>query len=314
MIEGRHFIICRDHKPLIYAPQQGEKCTPQQIRHLEFVSQYTTDIRHVPGNQNSVDDAFSRLSIINLEDLGIDYDEMACAHENDKMLRSLLASDTGLKLKPIYLGSEVIHCDVSTGDIRPHVPKNFRISIFQALHGLLHPGSRATLDLIRKRFVWKHKNKDIKLWCKSCIHCQRSKVNRHTKSSLGEYELPKARFSHVHLDIVGPLPPSKDFVYVLTCLDRFSRWPEAFPMSRFLGLQETTTVAYNPKCNGAVERFHRSLKRAIKCHATELWTEILPSVMLRIRHSLKDDIGATPDEMVYGCPLRLPGEFFARSI
>ncbi|GBN96931.1 hypothetical protein AVEN_132316-1 [Araneus ventricosus] len=36
--------------------------------------------------------------------------------------------------------------------------------------------------------------------------------------------------SHVNLDIEGPLPPSKDFVNVLTCLDRFSRWPEAFPM------------------------------------------------------------------------------------
>ncbi|GBM94306.1 hypothetical protein AVEN_29814-1 [Araneus ventricosus] len=72
-------------------------------------------------------------------------------------------------------------------------------------------------------------NKDIKLWCKSCIQPQRSKVNRHTKSPLGEYERPKARFSHVHLDIVGQLPPSKDFVYVLTCPDLFSRWPGSFP-------------------------------------------------------------------------------------
>ncbi|GBN82735.1 hypothetical protein AVEN_206099-1 [Araneus ventricosus] len=245
---------------------------------------------------------------------------MACAQENDEMLRSLLGSDTGLKLKPINLGTKVIYCDVSTGDIRPYVPKNFRSTIFQALHRLSRPGAKATLDLIRKRFVSKHTNKDIKN--KSCIQCQRSKVNRHTKSPHVEYEIPKARFSHVHLNIVGPLLPSKDFVYVLTCLDRFSRWPKAFPMhiqtdetvaetffagwvakfgapeiittdqgrqfesdlflslARFLGIQKTRTVAYNPKCNGAVERFHRSLKSAIKCHATERWTEDLPSVML----------------------------------
>ncbi|GBL79123.1 hypothetical protein AVEN_92374-1 [Araneus ventricosus] len=136
------------------------------------------------------------------------------------MLRSFLGSDTGLKLKSINLGTKVIYCDVSTGDIRPYVPKNFRSSIFQALHGLSHPGAKATLNLIGKRFVWKHMNKDIKLWCKSCIQCQRSKVNRHTKSALGEYELPEARFSHVYLDIVGPIPPSRDFVYVPTHLDR----------------------------------------------------------------------------------------------
>ncbi|GBM23783.1 hypothetical protein AVEN_271140-1 [Araneus ventricosus] len=256
---------------------------------------------------------FNTTSIINFEDLVIDYDEMACAQENDEMLRFLLWCDTGLKLKPMNLGTKVINSDLSAGDIRPYVPENVRISIFQALHGLSHPVSRTTLDLIRKRYVWKHMNKDIELWCKSCIQCQRSKVNRHTKSALGEYELSKARFSQVHLDIVGPLPPSKDFVYVLTCLDRFSRLPEAFPMPRFLRIQKTRAVAYNPKCNDAVERFHRSLKSAIKCHATERRTEVLPSVVLGIRNSLKEDIGATPAEMVYGCPLWLPGEFFTNA-
>ncbi|GBM70521.1 hypothetical protein AVEN_121862-1 [Araneus ventricosus] len=179
MIERRNFINYLFNKPLICALQQkGEKCSPRQVSHLEFVSQYTTDIRHVPGNQNLVADAFSRISIINFEYFGIDYDEMACAQENDEMLRSLFGYDTGLQLKPMNLGTKVIYCDVSTGDKRPFFPKNFRSRIFQALHGLSHPEARAILDIIRKRFVWKHMNKDIKLWCKSCVQCQRSKANR----------------------------------------------------------------------------------------------------------------------------------------
>jgi hypothetical protein len=61
------------------------------------------------------------------------------------------------------------------------------------------------------------------------------------------------------------------------------------------------------------ERFHRTLKAAIMCHADQQWTEALPLVLLGIRTSFKEDLQASVAELVYSKPLRIPGELLTLS-
>ena len=126
---------------------------------------------------------------------------------------------------------DVLICDNSTGKLRPLVPEVLRKPLFLALHNISHPGVRGSRRLISARFVWPGLSRDVGVWAKSCLQCQRSKVQSHVKASVPAIPVPSRRFSHVHIDIVGPLPSSQGYSYLLTMIDRTTRWPEAVPLS-----------------------------------------------------------------------------------
>ena len=86
------------------------------------------------------------------------------------------------------------------------------------------------MKLISEKFVWHGMQKQVSSWAKQCHHCQSSKVDKQTKSPLEEFSVPAKRFSHINVDIVGPLPFSSGFTYLLTIIDRNTRWPEAIPL------------------------------------------------------------------------------------
>lgn len=308
------------------------------------------DIRHIAGKENVVADALSRVESINK---AIDQEELAKSQRTDEQLKQLINSDNGLQLQliPVPGTSTSLYCDLKTGRPRPFVTEPFRKQVFQSLHGLSHPGVKATRKLIAQKFVWPEIQKDCADWTRGCIQCQKAKITRHNRAPVGNFQPTSTRFEHVHVDIVGPLPSSRGFKYCLTMIDRFSRWPEAVPireitadivarkifetwMARFgmpvrittdqgrqfeadlfqrlaqlTGTKHIRTTAYHPAANGMVERLHRQLKAAIKCHETERWTEILPVVLLGIRSAWKEDLQATSAEMVYGETIRLPGQF-----
>jgi hypothetical protein len=122
--------------------------------------------------------------------------------------------------------------EVSSGIMRPVVPASFRRRIFEALHGLAHAGIRATRRMIASRYLWPGLAKQVAEWCRDCQDCQRAKVTAQPAAAVQPIPVPTQRFSHLHLDIVGPLPCSKEgFAYLLTVIDRSTRWAEALPLT-----------------------------------------------------------------------------------
>ena len=162
--------------------------------------------------------------------MDLDYDKLAIAQTNDCENQRYLKNLGGLRQLDVPESQSKLWCDISTGKPRPFLPPAFRRSAYERLHGLSHPGIKATKKLVAERFVSPKMNSHVVAWARSCIECQRAKITRHVSSPLASFMLPDSRFDTVHVDIVGPLTVSRGQRYLLTCVDRFTRWPEVIPI------------------------------------------------------------------------------------
>ncbi len=160
---------------------------------------------------------------------GIDFRDMAVRQLLCPEVQKMVLSSS-LRLVRFPVADLTLWCDVSTPRLRPLVPVVLRPQVFSAIHGVAHPGARASRRLISARYVWGRMNSDVTRWVKECQSCQRGKVFRHAHSPPDAILVPHRRFSHIHVDLVGPLPSSGGFTHLFTIVDRTSRWPEAIPM------------------------------------------------------------------------------------
>ena len=230
MIEGRNCTLYTDHKPLVQAWKKiSDPWSARQQRHLATLAEAFIEVKHVDGKRNAVADALSRFTAMEIHQT-ITPARLHKAQQNDDYTRDARTSITSLKLADVVIDGQTILCDMSMDTPRPLVPGCLRREIFETLHGLSHPGIRASQKLIGQRYVWHSMKGDINRWCRSCIPCQRSKIHQHTKSEVESIPIPETAFSHVHVDLVGPLPVCSGFTYLLTIIDRRTRWPEAIPL------------------------------------------------------------------------------------
>ncbi|XP_068224808.1 uncharacterized protein [Palaemon carinicauda] len=116
------------------------------------------------------------------------------------------------------------------------VPSKFRHFILQEAHESEwggHLGIRKTLSKVKDNFFWPSVKKDVVRHCKSCHQCQMvGKPNQKiTKTPLIPIPAVEEPFTQIVIDIVGPLPKTKTgFQYMLTIMDRTTRFPEVIPV------------------------------------------------------------------------------------
>ena len=173
MLEWTSYTICTDNKPLVTAlSKTSDAWTSRQQRHLSTIAETCCTIEYLSGKQNAVADARSLVEISTIQ-LGVNYQDRVAAQLTDPETKDAKTSITNLRWKVKIRETSLL---------------------FEMIHTLSHPSIRATVQLVTEKFVWHAMKKDITAWTRTCVSCQRSKIHRHTKASLGSFQQPTRRF------------------------------------------------------------------------------------------------------------------------
>ena len=260
-VYGKHVTIYTDHLPLQMAFQTNNipLNDPQAYRQITEIGRFTRDIRHVSGINNVFADYLSRIpedkvglayledappEVANLEDAPpevattetvkmqvMTLDVILDLQQQCPEIKLIKSGDKPkmTSFQNIEFDGKSLFCEVSSSQARPYIPKGAREQIMTSLHCLDHIGIGASTKRIAGEYYWPSIKQDIKNFVKKCNSCM--KVKPATKLvNTGKFNVPDKRFSHVMVDIVGPLPDSYGYKFLLTAICRTSRLFHAMPL------------------------------------------------------------------------------------
>nr|XP_012234646.1 PREDICTED: uncharacterized protein K02A2.6-like [Linepithema humile] len=128
------------------------------------------------------------------------------------------------------------HETPSTEQWKKCVPKNQRLSVLKRLHDdptAGHLGITKTIARIAQIYYWPGMFREIAKYVRCCENCLAFKITQEKPAGNLHTAPVIAPWQQASVDLIGPLPRSKQgHTWLLTILDRFSKWIEMVPLRR----------------------------------------------------------------------------------
>ena len=142
-----------------------------------------------------------------------------------------LPSDPSISNQLLYLEGHWSKDDAGflRYDDRMYVPDNTNLCLWvlQYHHDHVlagHLGQNKTLELIWRYYTWLNICDDVQKFCKSCVTCMWSKLQRHRPyGSLQQLPILECPWNSISMDFIKKLPSSSSFDTILVIVDWLSK-------------------------------------------------------------------------------------------
>lgn len=270
-IYGYKFTIVTDHAPLRYLFQY-KATVPRIARWALLLAQFDYDIIYKPGKQHILPDTLSRtVAAVNPRVPKTLHTNCADPAEifNSEVTRREQENDSSLKMiietlenadislvNPDIIDQYSLQNDClyyqekpsldSQSRLRLVVPRTLINKALVIAHDIAiagHFGVKKTLHRAKDLFFWPNQSCDVKSYVSNCQICQKRNYQGATTAKIGQLPTVKYPLERVGVDLIGKLSPSHSGnYYILTIVDHFSRFVQAYPLEN--KRSETVTKAF----------------------------------------------------------------------
>ncbi len=207
--------------------QQAKRLNPRQARWSQYFNRFEFILSYRPGTKNLTPDALSQV--------------YANSKQEDPITPIITSSKI---LAPVRWEHENTIRQVQVREPDPGggptncllVPKSVRSQVLQWSHSsrlTCHPGTIRTLEFLQRRFWWPTIKEDTKSFVTACPTCNQGKVShRSPQDLLHPRSITRRPWSHLSVDFITGLPPSKGNTTIMVIVDRFSKAGRFIPLPK----------------------------------------------------------------------------------
>jgi transposase InsO family protein len=232
-LHGKRFLVRTDHAALKFLHNFAEN-NSRLMRWSLRLSKFDFEIEHVPGSKIKHVDALSRHVGLVEETHLMSKEVMMKEQTRDFFSKELVQNCLTANSKYFLDMDGVLYRRVKSKQPKVVVPQSLIQEVIAENHNpifVAHPGNKRTLELISLKYWWPKMRQSIEEYVRR-DKCQTRKGKHEFRAPLGAVEDPSEPFQVTSMDITGPysVTPKKN-KYLLTFIDHFTKYVEAFPIT-----------------------------------------------------------------------------------